>query len=157
MHPKFISTLRSEQQTLDLYRGQSMTIEEFGRCSAQALISMNTFLSTSEYSIAALSYAGDGTDDSVKSVFFEIEVDTKIDTKPYAYLQENLIQESEREVLFSIGPIFRIDSVEEMKPGKLQHIKLTLSKNETTQIQEMKLQWKQFLNVDKIPLPETAW
>ncbi|CAF4703007.1 unnamed protein product, partial [Rotaria socialis] len=99
-HPKFISTLGPEQQTLNLYRGQSMTIEEFNRCSAQALISMNTFLSTSEDSVVALRYAGDGTTDSVQSVFFELEIDPKLDTKPYAYLQENVIQESEREVLF---------------------------------------------------------
>ncbi|CAF0944497.1 unnamed protein product [Adineta steineri] len=156
-HPKFISMLPLKNNILSVYRGQTIKAKEFERCSQDVFISMNTFFSTSTYSPTAVMFAGDSAESTSRSILFEIEVDTKIDTKPYAYLNENVNQDSEREVLFSIGSTFRVDSIEEEALGQTELVKLVLSKSENMQIQKMKLHWENLLNLDKNPLRETAW
>ncbi|CAF3333770.1 unnamed protein product [Rotaria socialis] len=102
------------------FRGQFLPIEEFEtiKKNAGGLISMNTFTSTTTDSHVAFIYAGDGSRlPSYVSVVFEI--DLKIDNKnqsferPFACIADHSSKHGEKEILFSMGTIFRVISVKE--------------------------------------------
>ncbi|CAF1065379.1 unnamed protein product [Didymodactylos carnosus] len=75
------------------------------------LISINTFLLTridQTIALEELSYSN-----VLESVFYEIEIDTSITTKPYA----NVTVENKSGILLSIGSVFRIESVKMNQNG----------------------------------------
>ncbi|CAF1401306.1 unnamed protein product [Adineta steineri] len=78
------------------------------------LISMNGFLSTTVVNKVASSYHGDDQVSKVrigyKPVLFILEINTKI-KQPYAYIAAYSMKPHEREVLFSLGTIWRIKSI----------------------------------------------
>ncbi|CAF3997456.1 unnamed protein product [Adineta steineri] len=103
-----------------LYRGKPLSgsvlqqlIDNEGK-----LISMNGFLSTTVDSQVASSFHGDdqASKDSIgyKPVLFTLEIDTKI-KQPYAYIATCSTKPDELEVLFSLGTIWRIKSIEVTK------------------------------------------
>jgi tetratricopeptide (TPR) repeat protein len=58
-------------------------------------------------------------------VLFEIQVDTTIQTKPFAPIRKWSINSDKYEVLFTMGTIFKIESCDEL--DGFWHVKLTLS------------------------------
>ncbi|CAF1313346.1 unnamed protein product [Rotaria sordida] len=98
-----------------LYRGQLMTIVEFDnlKMNIGKYVSMNSFLSTTKSCQVTLLYAGtDNVDLTKVSILFEIEVDTQAeDRRPFRDITEQTTIESEEEVLFMLGNIFKIHNI----------------------------------------------
>lgn len=118
---KELSKLHKEQfsdktGTLTVYRGQRMHVNELKRIenSIGHLISINTFFSTTKYSYIAADFAGNGEDrhDDLESVIFEISIDLSIQKYPFANISKCSVMDHEDEILFSVGCIFRIETVE---------------------------------------------
>ena len=71
---------------------------------------MNSFMSATQDQDVAVMFSGDGKNleaDQV-SVIYQITVDTKIRSTPYARVYDSKI-EDEQEILFSMGATFRIE------------------------------------------------
>ncbi|CAM4826075.1 unnamed protein product, partial [Rotaria magnacalcarata] len=105
-----------ETKTLKLYRGIKQTNEEIERLqkSVGNLISTNGFFSTTRSKIVAEMYAGIGSGDTkYESLLFEIEINTEkqancicTDVSSYSQFPD------EQEVLFDLGTVFEIASIE---------------------------------------------
>ncbi len=100
-----------------VYRSQLMTMEEFSilQKSVGDLISMNSFLSTSLDRAYTLFLLGDSiTDDGMKRILFEIEADTRLaNSKSFADITTQSYFDTEQEVLFMAGSIFRLTSIQD--------------------------------------------
>lgn len=102
-----------------LYRGQRMSKDEFRkiRQNKGGLLSISSFLSTSEDRSLARTYAGI-SDDIEEAVIFEINYDYQLSAmiSPFANIQDlSHFGTVEKEWLFSLGSVFRINHIE--KPG----------------------------------------
>ncbi|CAF3990748.1 unnamed protein product [Didymodactylos carnosus] len=131
LHHQYRQSLGSDiSPFLTVFRGQVMTsveVENLKR-SIGGLISMNTFLSTTRKRDVAVAYAGSGElcNSTLESVLFEIQVDMKIETKPFCYINQLSMFYDEEEVLFSIGTVFQVETIELMK-NKIWNVKMILS------------------------------
>jgi tetratricopeptide (TPR) repeat protein len=117
---EFISDIQRQLQkyqsdkVLKVYRGQMMSSEEVERLkqSIGKLISINSFFSTStNYSKVSsfLNFSG-----GLERILFEIKADPKMAaTKPFADISEHSDYPTESEVLFMIGSIFRLESIDQ--------------------------------------------
>ncbi|CAF1585910.1 unnamed protein product, partial [Didymodactylos carnosus] len=84
-HEKFIQRITSS--VIQLYRGQAIRVDELNnlRTNEGHLISMNNFLSTSLSRSLALSFLPLVTStETLQRILFEIKVDTRLDTRPFA-------------------------------------------------------------------------
>ncbi|CAF3921759.1 unnamed protein product [Rotaria sordida] len=130
--------LNHQIDSLELFRGQFMTIDEFNiiKENVERLISINSFFSTTkDYSVASI-FSGFGDQNKPLgqiSVLFQIEInDTGHSIKrPFASLQEISKIQDEEEILFSVGTIFRIEDVTNI-PGSNQdwYVSLKLVNND---------------------------
>lgn len=94
-----------------VYRGQFMNKNELKifEKNQGKLVSMNTFLSTTLDETTALCFIFGGCPDMV-SVLFEINIiNSNFESTPYAYIEKYSFMADEREILFSMDCIFRID------------------------------------------------
>jgi tetratricopeptide (TPR) repeat protein len=113
---------------LTCYRGQLVSKKEFEiiKSSLNQCISINTFFSTSTSSTVAVEFFADGGQQSdAVCVLFEMLVDTRIRTKPFAPIHQCSANSDEGEILFTMGTIFKIESCDEF--DGFWHIQLTLS------------------------------
>ncbi|CAF0994225.1 unnamed protein product [Didymodactylos carnosus] len=115
-----INTLYQQQEhkelILTVYRGQIRTHKKLQilQNNEGNLISMNTFLLTTKNISAALLFSEQDKNSTLKSVLFQITIDTKsCTTKPFAFITTDSHMKIEEEVLLTIGTIFQIESVEE--------------------------------------------
>ena len=115
LQPSFIQSLNG-QTNLTLYRGQTMKVSQLNeiRNNYGNFISMNSFLSATEDGKVAFIFSGDGqtTNPEEVSVIYDMLIDTNIRSTPYAKIPS--VMEDEEEILFSMGPIFRIGEVEKV-------------------------------------------
>ncbi|CAF1248876.1 unnamed protein product [Rotaria magnacalcarata] len=126
-------------ETFTVYRGQSIAPSELQKLKTNTgkLVSMNTYLSTTKSCSVASSYAGNGSGHPfIESIVFEIQVDVKQAIKPFADIQQFSIMKDEGEILFSIGTIFKIESVDEVLDN-VWFVKLTLSKDEDKELKRL--------------------
>jgi tetratricopeptide (TPR) repeat protein len=109
------------------YRGQGINMDEITHISKNIgrIIAMNSCLSTSteinvaiDFAQKALSYSSD-----VNGVLFEINIDSRVPTKPFANIDNLSYFRGEREILFSMGAIFRIISVQSIG-NRMWHVTL---------------------------------
>ncbi|CAF4122173.1 unnamed protein product, partial [Rotaria magnacalcarata] len=118
---------------LTLYRGLRMHLHQFEeiRKNKGNLVSANSFLSTTSDYVAACFFAGDGNvDQDHVSVIFEITVNAKVKHSiPFAKIEYQSIFKDEDEVLFSIGAIFHVDEIAEVREN-LWKVELTLTQIE---------------------------
>ncbi|CAF4563423.1 unnamed protein product, partial [Didymodactylos carnosus] len=129
-HSKFMELFTDDEYFLTVYRGQYLKADELHELKDNigGLISMNTFTSTTCKEDVASMLAGDGSLSPIlESILFEIQINTSIDTKPYANIKELSVMKDEDEVLFSIGTIFRIESVEKPTGSGIWSVKLLLT------------------------------
>ena len=105
---------------LRLYRGQLMSRDELQSLENYIgqFISIKSFLSTSSQRSLALFFLGDGTPGNhQQKVLFEIDVNpTQIksnNSKPFADINKISDFPSEGEVLFMLGSIFRLDTIQQ--------------------------------------------
>ncbi|CAF4788794.1 unnamed protein product [Rotaria sp. Silwood1] len=126
---------------LRVYRGQRLSLRELDvlKRSINGLISMNSFLSTSLNQELAKIFAGtsdpSNKPSSLKSVLFIIDINNMSkETTPFAILKQFwCCQGDEDEVLFSIGAIFKIQSVEQHDNMWHVHLQLSKEQNELSQ------------------------
>lgn len=119
LHQQIVS--QSEIQTykyssIIVYRGQNISQEHFHQLESNrnGYLSFNSFLSTSFNRNIAKRF----TYGTQIGVLFEIYVDTTMQTFPFAPIEHISYQQgvlNEKEVLFSIGTVFRIVGIEKEK------------------------------------------
>ncbi|CAF4898239.1 unnamed protein product [Rotaria sp. Silwood1] len=132
----FESQLNHMSSNFTVYRGQLIAPSELQKLKGNVgqLVSMNTYLSTTKSCAVASDYAGNGSGHPfIESVVFEIEVDVKKAIKPFANIEQVSIMTDEGEILFSIGTIFKIESVKEVLDN-VWFVKLTLSETSDLEI-----------------------
>jgi hypothetical protein len=62
-----------------------------------------------------LEFASNGTDRPlIESILFEIECSVKLSKKPFVNIEKYSYLKTENEILFTIGTIFQIQSVEQL-------------------------------------------
>lgn len=149
------------QRRLTVYRGQHLSLEELDslKRNLNGIISMNTFLSATLNQDLALIFADTGSKSSeestVQSVLFIIDIfDMSEETTPFAPIKSFSCYEEEDEVLFSIGSIFKVESVERM--NDMWHIKLHLSKEEDKLCRDLSAHFMKQIGSDASPLA-LAW
>jgi hypothetical protein len=100
-----------DQSPFTVYRGQGILLSDFDKIknSEGGLISFNNFLSTSldsdvssEFTLSAY------TNPNVVAVLFQMQIDPKQSSIPFAALDNVSSYKSEREILFSMHTVFRL-------------------------------------------------
>ena len=123
------SQLSTASASFTVYRGQGMYIEELQKLQQGIghLISINTFFSTSTTCDVASEFSGCGERRPlIESVIFEIKIDPVSYRRPFARIGDLSFNKDEDEVLFAMGTVFRIESVE-LYTDDIWLVKLTLS------------------------------
>jgi tetratricopeptide (TPR) repeat protein len=110
-----------EKKRVRVYRGQLMSTDELRPLKQMKgqLISINSFFSTSVDDQVAHSFLTNSDSSSdIQKVMFEIDADPRIVTsKPFADIQAHSESKHEAEVLFMLGSIFRIKSIQRNDKG----------------------------------------
>ena len=118
--------------SMRVYRGQLMSNEELEllKESIGQLISMNSFLSTTNDRRVALSFLYSSTkSDRIQRVLFEIDADPQLkNIRAFADITSLSYFAGESEILFMLGSIFRLISVDQNDRG-LWIFRLTLCGN----------------------------
>ncbi|CAF1253126.1 unnamed protein product [Didymodactylos carnosus] len=116
-----------------------MMTNEFDKVRANVggFLSMNSFLSTSKNRNVALSFAQQSTHrPHVESVLFEIGVDTRRCPRSFHNIEKISFYETEGEILFSMGTVFRIASVDKLSGG-MWNVKLILNGDEDVELRRL--------------------
>lgn len=123
------------ERRLTVYRGQHLSLEELDtlKQNINGIISMNTFLSATLNQDLALVFASTGDksneESGIQSVLFIIDIfEMSDDTTPFAPIKSISCFEEEDEILFTIGAIFKVESVEHI--NNMWQVKLHLSKEQ---------------------------
>lgn len=132
----------SRQHQLTVYRGQRLTMNEvdFLRTNIGEIISMNSFLSATTIRAIAEIFAdtSDQTqeDSPLQSVLFIIDLCNFDDeTAPFAFIENYSCCQDEEEVLFSIGAIFQVESVD--KQDQIWHVHLQFNRQQNQQHKDL--------------------
>jgi tetratricopeptide (TPR) repeat protein len=131
-----------DQPVVHVYRGQLMFVNELERLrtSKKRFISINTFFSTTRNRQLALIFAGaDNTDPEKVSILFDIQANTKLQSaKPFASIGHlSQFGDTEEEVLFMLGSIFKILSITWEDIEKVWTIKLELAGEEENELKSV--------------------
>ena len=123
-----------------VYRGQGMLTEELERIRASqgCLLSFNNFLSTSETKRVSLAFARQAErNPSLTAVLFRMKINPAVSSTPFASLDRiSYYAGKEKEILFSMHTVFRIDDMKQM--GKrLWLVNLTLTSNDDEQLNQL--------------------
>ncbi|CAF1270970.1 unnamed protein product, partial [Didymodactylos carnosus] len=135
----------NEPTSLKLYRGKKLfsTVIYKLKNSINQLISMNGFLSATSDIDVARSYAGDGYPRlGYETVLFELDINTNHQRESFVDITKSSCYKDEGEVLFLIGTIWRIISVEKNKDENRWHVNLKL----TTETKETSIELINILN-----------
>ncbi|CAF1048279.1 unnamed protein product [Adineta steineri] len=120
---------------LIVYRGQGMLNAEFEKMKANqgGLLSFNNFLSTSTTREVSLGFARCALNNQdLTAILFQMNIDPSISTTPFACLDNlSYFSDSEKEILFSMHTIFRIDEIKQLEERLWEvHLKLTSDNDE---------------------------
>jgi tetratricopeptide (TPR) repeat protein len=150
---QFISDIHHQLQfdqvnnPLQVYRSQLISTDELDylKQNIGQFISINSFFSTSTDRPTALFFLGDTTsliDLKLVGVLFEIDADPQmVNTKPFADISKYSQFTDESEVLFMIGSIFRLDSIN-CNDDHVWIIKMSLCSDEENYLKEVLLRMK---------------
>ncbi|CAF3234448.1 unnamed protein product [Rotaria sp. Silwood2] len=130
MHQTYVDQLFSsaDKNVFEVYRGQLLPKSEFEKLkqNINGFVAMNTFLSTTTHKSIAPLFSGNGENrPELESVLFVIKIKQTYLTEPFADISVASNMTDENEVLFSIGSIFRIDSIHALSETQW-HIDLSL-------------------------------
>ncbi|UJR07199.1 hypothetical protein I4U23_011487 [Adineta vaga] len=137
LHSQFIQTLKSTSITV--YRGISLQEDGFRQIEQNCggLISFNTFLSTTIERKVALSFATQKMgSQGIRSVLFEMTIDVNKCQSPFADIQQYSEVPGEKEILFSMGTIFRIQQVDRL-PSGIWKVQLLLNGDEDLRLNQL--------------------
>jgi hypothetical protein len=104
----------STDRYIRVYRGQVISTDEFDRMhkSIGEFISINSFFSTSRNRKQALVFTNTTIPiDGLRQILFDIQVDIRLSTKPFADVSKLSYFQEEEEIIFMLGSIFRITNV----------------------------------------------
>ncbi|CAF1349577.1 unnamed protein product, partial [Didymodactylos carnosus] len=122
---------RTELIPSTVYRGKVLpsNIVQNLNDNVNGLVSINGFLSaTTDKNVSHIFCAkGDTIPEGHERVCFKLKIGNNIANKPYAAIKELSAIRDEREILFSIGTVWRIISVNEDKDNQILIIELELS------------------------------
>lgn len=129
-HIKKLHSNFDKNQPLTVYRGQGMLPEDIERLekSKGGLLSFNNFLSTSTDTVVSWSFVQRALENPEHvAVHFLMKINPKVPSTPFAQLdKESYFDEYEKEILFSMHTVFRIDDVQQ-KDARLWKVYLTLT------------------------------
>ncbi|CAF1166857.1 unnamed protein product [Adineta ricciae] len=123
---------------MTLYRGQVMSTEELDRLKRNVgtLFSMNGFFSTTRTLNVAKNFLESSRRDGLQPVLFEITADSNIRHVVFADIEQLSNIDGEDEVLFSIGSVFKIESVEADETLNCSVVKMVTSDEGTISVHE---------------------
>ncbi|CAF0955422.1 unnamed protein product, partial [Didymodactylos carnosus] len=125
-----LHTQRSQPITWPVYRGKvyRTAILHTMQNSKDGLVSMNNFLSTTiDRNIADVFNARDTLQrPGYEKIFFEFYIGKSVITKPYAFVKTVSVTPDENEILFSVGTVWHIKSIDQDE-DKVWIIKLEAS------------------------------
>ncbi|CAF1334245.1 unnamed protein product [Rotaria sp. Silwood1] len=141
---------------LRVYRGQKILADELKslkQCCGQ-FISVNSFFSTSTDDRAAVKFlSGSSATENLESVLFEIVADPKMaTTKPFADISKFSEYPDESEILFTLGSIFRLDSVNRSSDDQIWIIQMTLCSEKEHDLKDVLIYMKQQLGNEEASL-----
>ena len=124
-------------EKMEVYRGQMMSIKELDslRSRIGALISINSFLSTSKMRAVAETFLRNLTKSDVAPVLFIICTTNAEDVKCFASIEEISYFRAEREVLFALGTVFKIEAINDT--DRYTEIKMTVSEEYNEEIKKV--------------------
>ena len=111
-----------------VYRGQTLPRTAWNKIkeSIGGLYYFNCFLSTSIHENVASAFGQTKDDDEAfVKILFKININRSNASVPFTYIEDITAVKSEHEILFSIGSVFRIGRIDEMKTN-LWQVDLTL-------------------------------
>ncbi|CAF1431833.1 unnamed protein product, partial [Didymodactylos carnosus] len=129
----------SNKTNFIVYRGQLMSPDELHmiKDSIDGFITMNTFLLTTKSYDTARIFAENSSDClDYESVLFEITIDTNVFVTPYATINTIKDCQDKDVIMFSLGTVFRIRSVE-LFMSKIWYIRLIYTKEENDELQSL--------------------
>lgn len=143
-----IARLHTEQYPKDrcsesfvVYRGQSLSRIDFDQLkqSIGGLLSFNSFLSTSKIRTVSLEFVGKTLDDGQSvGILFKMTIDPSIQSTPFANISNLACYVNEKEILFSMHSIFRIERIAQMNEHDgLWQVDLTLTGDHDIQLWEL--------------------
>lgn len=142
-------TLKTHQarSLIQTYRCQRISRDELKNLKkfSGQFISINSFFSTSLSKSKALQFlnSSDMTENH-EQVLFEIDADPKVvTTKPFAKVAQFSEYPEEEEVLFMLGSIFRLESVEFSTSRYVHIIRMTLCSDDQHELQNILTHMKQ--------------
>ena len=111
-----------------VYRGQFLFYDDWEKLkkNIDGLYYFNSFLSTSEKESKALDFVRKEKHEEKVGIFFKMNISRFASSVPFASIEDITAVEGEKEILFSIGSVFRIDHINEIE-SNLWQIQLTLS------------------------------
>ncbi|CAF1327831.1 unnamed protein product [Didymodactylos carnosus] len=124
-----------------IYRGNvlpSSVIQNLKE-NIKGLVSMDTFLSaTTNQQISDIFCGkGDSISPDCERVSFKFNINPSIKSKPYASIAKHSAVEHEDEILFSIGPVFRIKSFNEDRQNEILNFELDLTEEKNQRSVEL--------------------
>ncbi|CAF3913270.1 unnamed protein product [Rotaria sp. Silwood1] len=137
LHSDYIKTLSSK--CITVYRGVSLPDDTFEQIqqNIDGLISFNTFLSTSTERRVALAFASQKLKQpGIQSVLFNMMIDIEQCRSPFADIQQLSEVKGEKEILFSMGTMFRIHNIEKLSNG-IWEVKLVLNAVDDIQLHQL--------------------
>ncbi|CAF4076836.1 unnamed protein product, partial [Adineta steineri] len=142
---KFVRVYRCQLMSNDEINSLKQNIDQF--------ISINSFFSTTDDRSTALFLLGDLTTQiDSERVLFEIEADPKVvTTKPFANISKHSDFPDESEVLFMIGSIFRLNSIDH-NDDQIWIIKMTLCDDDEHDLKQVLMYMKQQIENEEINL-----
>jgi len=134
-----------------VYRGQVIGSDEFNlmKKNIGEFLSMNSFLSTSRNRSTALHFArSTPTTDGAHRIIFEIEINPRLQTKPFANVTAVSYFQNEDEVLIMLGALFRIDKVTENKQDHVWDVCVSLASEDDYHLKDTFAYMKQKIGED---------
>jgi tetratricopeptide (TPR) repeat protein len=127
-------------QPFIVYRGQGMLNHEFEKMkqSKGCLLSFNTFLSTSTEKIVSMNFAHRARNNpDLTAILFRMEIDPRISSTPFAPLDKiSYYSDVEKEILFSMHTVFRIDEMKQIE-NRFWQVNLRLTSDNDQQLTQL--------------------
>ncbi|CAF2965015.1 unnamed protein product [Rotaria sp. Silwood2] len=132
---------------MNVYRGQKTSKQELKSWQSNigSIITMTSFLSTSMDERIANAFAEtfDNDDNDDETTLFIIWVDKNIEPKSiFSYLYHADCESDDREILFSLRTLFRIDKVEYVDCDEAWYVNMIVVDESNEEVQKVTAPWK---------------
>ncbi|CAF3773994.1 unnamed protein product, partial [Rotaria sordida] len=144
LHQRIVDIYNEQSKTRDdnkfmVYRGQGMTPDDIEKIqtSQGGLLSFNTFLSTTLNEKVSLQFAEKAyKNPNVIAVLFQMEINPKISSIPFAFIDKQSTFHYESEILFSMHTVFRIMGSQKLQE-RFWQVNLVLTSDNDEQLKNI--------------------